>query len=108
MTTIEDLEKRVEALEMDLPTRRGIVAHLYEHDLKFQRLEEGQQRHEHQLRALNNKFDALERKVDEGFLRLDQKIDTGLSRLDQKIDTGLSRLDDKLDILLAQSKINLD
>ena len=97
MTTIEDLEKRVEALEMDLPTRRGIVAHLYEHDLKFQRLEEGQQRHEHQLRALNNKFDALERKVDKGFLRLDQKIDT-----------GLSRLDDKLDILLARSKINLD
>ena len=104
MTTIEDLEKRVEALEMDLPTRRGIVAHLYEHDLKFQRLEEGQQRHEHQLRALNNKFDGLENKFD----ALERKVDEGFLRLDQKIDTGLSRLDDKLDILLAQSKINLD
>ena len=111
MTTIEDLEKRVEALEMNLPTRRGIVAYLYEHDLKFQRLEEGQQRHEHQLRALNNKFDGLENKFDgleSKFDVLENKVDAGLSRLDQKIDTSLSRLDDKLDILLAQSKINLD
>ncbi len=89
MATVEDLDRRVEALEMDLPTRRGFVAHLHDLDNKFQRLEEGQQRHEHELRQLNNK-------VDEGFERLDQKLDVGLSRLDQK-----------LDALLAQPKINL-
>ena len=86
MTTIEDLERRVEALETDLPTRRAYATHLYELDQKFQRLDEGQQRHEQQLRELDNKFDALERKVDEGF----------------------QRLDEKLDVLLAQSKIELD
>ena len=86
MTTIEDLENRVEALEMDLPTRRGVVTHLHNLDQKFQRLDEGQQRHEQQLRELDNKFDGLERKVDEGFLRIDQKLDA----------------------LLAHSKINLD
>ena len=90
MTTFEDLENRVEALEMDLPTRRGIVTHLHNLDQKFQRLEEGQQRHEQQIRELHLK-------VDEGFLRLDQKIDVGLGRLDEK-----------LDLLLAQSKVNLD
>ncbi len=86
MTTIDDLERRVEALETDLPTRRAYVTHLYELDQKFQRLDEGQQRHEQQLRELDNKFDGLERKVDEGF----------------------QRLDEKLDVLLAQSKIELD
>ena len=90
MVTIEDLERRVEVLEMDMPTRRGIVTHLYDLDQKFQRLEEGQQR-------LENKFDVLERKVDNGF-----------QRLDQKIDYGIQRIDDKLDALLAQSKIELD
>ena len=79
MATIEDLDRRVEALEMDLPTRRGFVAHLHDLDTKFQRLEEGQQRHEHELRRLNSK-------VDEGFERLEQKLDA----------------------LLAHSKINLD
>ena len=86
MTSVEDLERRVDALEMDLPTRRGFVAHLHDLDNKFQRLEEGQQRHEHELRRLNGKFDGLEHKVDEGFQRLDQKLDT----------------------LLAHSKVNLD
>ncbi len=90
MVTIEDLDRRVEALEMDSPTRRGFVAHLHDLDSKFQRLEEGQQRHEQQLRELEN------------------KVDTGFQRLDQKIDVGLSRLDQKLDALLAHSKINLD
>ena len=90
MATIEDLDRRVEALEMDLPTRRGFVAHLQDLDTKFQRLEEGQQRHEQQLRELGN------------------KVDAGFQRLDQKIDVGLSRLDQKLDALLAHSKINLD
>ena len=69
-----------------MPTRKGFVAHLHDLDTKFQRLDEGQQRHEQQLRELDNKFDGLERKVDEGF----------------------QRLDEKLDILLAQSKIELD
>ena len=86
MVTIEDLDRRVEALEMDLPTSRGFVAHLHDLDNKFQRLEEGQQRHEHELRRLNDKFEGLEHKVDEGFERLDQKLDA----------------------LLAHSKINLD
>lgn len=86
MATVEDLERRVEALEWDMPTRKGFVAHLHDLDTKFQRLEEGQQRHEQQLRELDNKFDGLERKVDDGF----------------------QRLDEKLDILLAQSKIELD
>ena len=103
---------------MNLPTRRGIVAHLYEHDVKFQRLEEGQQRHEHLLRELNDKFDGLENK----FVGLENKFDGLRASLTssrtkstpacpastKKIDAGLSRLDDKLDILLAQSKINLD
>ena len=44
MTTIEDLESRVEALEVDLPTRKGYAAHLNDLDHKFQRLDEGQQR----------------------------------------------------------------
>ena len=80
------IERRVEALEVDMPTRRGYAAHLNDLDKKFQRLDEGQQRHEQQLRELDNKFDGLERKVDEGF----------------------QRLDEKLDVLLAQSKIELD
>ncbi len=71
---------------LDMPTRKGFVAHLHDLDTKFQRLDEGQQRHEQQLRELDNKFDGLERKVDEGF----------------------QRLDEKLDVLLAQSKIELD
>ena len=75
---------------MDLPTRRGFVAHLHDVDTKFQRLEEGQQRHEQQLRELEN------------------KVDAGFQRLDQKIDVGLSRLDQKLVALLAHSKINVD
>ena len=86
MATIEDLDRRVEALEMDSPTSKGFVAHLHDLDNKFQRLEEGQQRHEHELRRLNDKFEGLEHKVDEGFERLDQKLNA----------------------LLAHSKINLD
>ena len=86
MTTIEDHERRISALELDLPTRRGIVAHLHDLDTKFQRLDEGQQRLEHGLRA-------LEHKVDGGF---------------QQVDERFQRLEDKLDILLAESKINLD
>ena len=86
MTTIEDHERRISALEMDLPTRRGFVAHLHDLDTKFQRLDEGQQ-------ELNYKFDALDRKVDERF---------------QQVDERFQRLEDKLDILLAESKINLE
>ena len=104
MATIEDLEKRVEALEMDLPMRRGIVAHLHQQDMRFQRLDEGQQRHEHQIRELIKKFDGLENKFD----ALETKVDAGFLRLDRKIDTCLSRLDQKLDILLGQSKIHLN
>ena len=76
-----------------MPTRKGFVAHLHDLDNKFQRLEEGQQRHEHQLRELGNKFDGLESKF---------------GALEHKVDEGFQRLDEKLDILLAQSKINLD
>lgn len=90
MTTIEDHERRISALEMDMPTRRAYAAHLHDLDTKFQRLEEGQQRLEHGLRALEH------------------KVDGGFQRLDHKIDEGLLRLEDKLDILLAESKINLD
>ncbi|MXX92721.1 MAG: hypothetical protein F4Y63_04605 [Chloroflexi bacterium] len=93
MATIEDLERRVEALEWDMPTRRGFVAHLHDLDTKFQRLDEGQQRHEQQLRELDNKFDGLDNKFD---------------ALERKVDEGFQRLDEKLDILLAQSKIELD
>lgn len=61
MTTIEDHERRISALEMDMPTRRAYVAHLHDLDTKFQRLEEGQQR--------------LEHKLDEGLGRVEQKLD---------------------------------
>ena len=90
MTSVEDLERRVDALEIDLPTRRGFVVHLHDLDNKFQRLDEGQQRLELGLRQLEN------------------KVDGGFQRLDHKIDMGLSRLELKLDALLAHSKINLD
>ena len=93
MTSVEDLERRVDALEMDLPTRRGFVAHLHDLDNKFQRLEEGQQRHEHELRRLNSKFDGLDNKFD---------------ALEHKVDAGFERLDQKLDALLAHSKVNLE
>ena len=93
MTTIDDLERRVEALETDLPTRRAYATHLYQLDQKFQRLDEGQQRHEQQLRELDNKFDGLDNKFD---------------ALERKVDEGFQRLDEKLDVLLAQSKIELD
>ena len=93
MTSVEDLERRVDALEMDLPTRRGFVAHLHDLDSKFERLEEGQQRHEHELRRLNGKFDGLDNKFD---------------ALEHKVDAGFERLDQKLDALLAHSKVNLD
>ncbi len=93
MTTIEDLENRVEALETDLPMRRVFVKHLTNLDQKFQRLDEGQQRHEQQLRELDNKFDALdtkfdlfERKVDERFLRIDQKLDALLDHYKINLD----------------------
>ena len=74
MTTIEDLEQRVEALEIDTPTRRGIVAHIHELDQKFQRLDEGQQRLEHGQRVLTQRMDRLETKVDEGFERIEQNF----------------------------------
>ena len=93
MTSVEDLERRVDALEVDLPTRRGFVAHLHDLDSKFERLEEGQQRHEHELRRLNGKFDGLDNKFD---------------ALEHKVDAGFERLDQKLDALLAHSKVNLD
>ncbi len=35
MTTIEDLERRVDALEVDMPTRKGYAAHLNDLDNKF-------------------------------------------------------------------------
>ena len=59
MTTVEDLERRVEALELDTPTRKGIVAHLHDLDTKFQRLDEGVQRLEHGQERLEDKLDAL-------------------------------------------------
>ncbi len=93
MTTIENLENRVEALEIDTPTRRGIVTHLHDLDQKFQRLDEGQQRLEHGLRQLEHKVDGLENKFE---------------RLENKVDDGFMRLDHKLDALLAHSKINLN
>ena len=93
MTTIEDHERRISALEMDMPTRRAYAAHLHDLDTKFQRLEEGQQRLEHGLRA-------LEHKVDGGFQQVDERF--------QRVDERFQRLEDKLDILLAESKINLD
>ena len=93
MTTIEDHERRISALEMDMPTRRAYATHLHDLDTKFQRLDEGQQRHAQQLQELNYKFDALDRKVDERFHQVDERF---------------QRLEDKLDILLAESKINLD
>ena len=86
MTTIEDLERQVEALEADMPTRRGYAIHINDLDKKFQRLDEGQQRLEHGLQLLEGRFERLENKVDDGFLRIDQKLDA----------------------LLAQSKIELD
>ena len=40
MATIQDLESRVEALEMHMPARRGIVACLHELDNKFQHIDD--------------------------------------------------------------------
>ena len=100
MTTVEDLERRVEALEMDMPTGREIVAHLYDLNQKFQRLEEGQQRLEHGLQRLGGKFT--------GLMDKSTGIENRFERLENKLDDGFFRINQKLDILLAQSKINLD
>ena len=86
MTTSEDIERRLQALEMDLPTRRGIITHLHDLDQKFQRLDEGQQRLEHGLR------------------QLEHKVDHGLNQVNGRLD----QVNEKLDALLVQSKINLD
>lgn len=74
MTTIEDLERRLEALEIDMPMHRGIVAHLHDLDTKFQRLDEGQQRIELAQRQLEHKVDGLDRKIDDGLHRIDAKF----------------------------------
>ena len=86
MATIGDIERRVETLEMDMPTRKGYAAHLNDLDNKFQRLEEGQQRHELGLKLL------------------EQRVE----RLDNKIDDGVQQLSDKLDAVLVHFKINFD
>ena len=100
MTTVEDLERRVEALEVDMPTRKAYAAHLYDLDRKFQRLEEGQQRIEHGLQRLEGKFT--------GLMDKSTGIENRFERLENKLDDGFFRINQKLDILLAQSKINLD
>ena len=71
---------------MDMPTRKGYAAHLNDLDNKFQRLEEGQQRHELGLKLL------------------EQRVE----RLDNKIDDGVQQLSDKLDAVLVHFKINFD
>ena len=63
MTTIEDLESRVEALEVDMPTRKGYAAHLNDLDNKFQRFDEGQQRLEQGQQVLEQRMELVEQGV---------------------------------------------
>ena len=44
------------------------------------------------IRRLDGKFDALDKKLDLSVSRLDEKIDSGVRRLDEKIDSSTARL----------------
>ena len=40
-----------------------------------------------------HRLDALEKKVDEGFVRLDKKIDDGLAGVNERMDEGFAAVD---------------
>ena len=86
MTTIDDLERLVGALETDMPTRKTYVTHLYDLDQKFQRLDEGQQQLQHGQERLEERMERLENKVDEGFQRIDDKFDAVFAHFKINID----------------------
>ncbi|MBO5479352.1 MAG: hypothetical protein J6A04_06685 [Clostridia bacterium] len=63
-----------------------------------------------QYKTLNEKFDQLEKKVDDNYAKLDKKIDDNYLKLDKKIDVNCSMLEKKIDqnyanIIILQNNV---
>lgn len=76
-------------------------------DTRFQLIDTRFQSIEDCLHAHDQRFEALDNKIDKNFATLDNKIDRNFATLDSKIDKSFSKLDSKIDLKTAELRTDI-